>query len=708
MKMRKSELVNTYAQSIGIGAARELINKKINAAALEDKESYTGEAITRICGELEKEGGLVRIVAQTFRVRMERRKSEEQGLLLDNIETQIWYLTDVNTYGAVNRARAEFLGREKEDVEDKSIYDLIGREESDICSASNRKVFDGKKQVRTEVWAKNSREEARLLSITKTPKLNSDGDVEYVICAAEDITARRAAEERIRHLNSVLKAIRNVNQLIVVEKDRNKLIKRACDALIEAKGYDAAWLALSLDHETFAAVTGSGFEEYFSRFCDCVVSDKTPSCIKNTLLRDDQFTIIDRSQGCGGCPLAGAHTGNDTAIARLEHAGKFFGLIAVSLAPDFAVDEEARGLLEEAASDISFALHDIELEEKHNRAVDALKESEARYRALFETAKDAIFLTDEVGRFVNVNKAACNSLGYSREELLEMHISDIDADTTGQEEFRKVRNGMVKESTFEVNHRKKDGTLLPVEVTGNFFEIGGRKLSLAIVRDITERKQAEYQIKKSLYEKEVMLQEIHHRVKNNLQVVASLLSMQARATSNQSAKDALTESMNRLNTMALIHVQLYGNSDLSEINMRAFVNTLLKQLLQCYMVRNTKITPTVNVADYPFPISIAVPAGLIINELLANVLKHAFIGRVKGAVKISIIVPENGKISLTVSDDGVGLPDGFDINATTSFGLRLVRILAEDQLHGTLSVTRGAGAGTAFKIEFGVNEVTRN
>ena len=706
MKMRKSELIDTYAQSIGIGAAKELINKKINAAALEDKESYTGEAITRICGELEKEGGLVRIVAQTFRVQMERRKSEEQMLLLDNIETQIWYLIDVNTYGAVNRARAEFLGREKEDLEDKSIYDLVGREEYDICSASNRKVFEKKKRVHTEVWAKNSRGDARLLSVTNTPKLNSGGDVEYVICAAEDITERRAAEERIKHLNSMLKAIRNVNQLIVVEKDRNTLIKSACDALIEAQGYDAAWLALSQDRETFTAVTGSGFEEDFSHFCDRAVSGNPPSCIKNVLLRDDRFTVIDRSPGCKGCHLAGAYTSNDAAIVRLEHAGNFFGLIAVSLAPDFAADDEARGLIEEVASDISFALHGIELAEKHSSVVDALKESEERYRALFETAKDAIFLTDEAGRFVNVNKAACNSLGYGREELLELSISEIDADPNGQVEFQKVRNGLAKESTFEVNHRKKDGTLLPVEVTGNFFEIGGRRLSLAIVRDITERKHAEDQIRKSLMEKEVMLQEIHHRVKNNLQVVASLLSMQARATSDQSAKDVLTESMNRVNTMALIHTQLYGNSDLSEINMQAFVNTLLKQLLQCYTVRDTNITPIVNVADYPFPISIAVPVGLIINEMLANVLEHAFVGRAKGIVEISIVVPENGKICLTVSDDGVGLPDGFDIDATKSFGLRLVRILAEDQLHGDLSIIHGVGAGTAFKIEFDVNKAT--
>jgi hypothetical protein len=136
--------------------------------------------------------------------------------------------------------------------------------------------------------------------------------------------------------------------------------------------------------------------------------------------------------------------------------------------------------------------------------------------------------------------------------------SEIDAEPTGYEEFQKVRNKLAKESTFEVNQWKKDGTLLHVEVTGNFFEIGGRRLSLAIARDVTERKRAEDQTRKSLREKEILLQEIHHRVKNNLQVVASLLSMQARATSDQSARDALTESMNRINTMALIHFQLYG------------------------------------------------------------------------------------------------------------------------------------------------------
>ncbi len=215
------------------------------------------------------------------------------------------------------------------------------------------------------------------------------------------------------------------------------------------------------------------------------------------------------------------------------------------------------------------------------------------------------------------------------------------------------------------------------------------------------RKSAECQIKASLKEKEVLLREIHHRVKNNLQVVSSLLDLQARGASNQDTIDALTESKDRLNAMALIHAQLYEGSDLSEINMKGFVNRLLVQLLQSYPSPDTKITPIVSVADYPFPISMAVPVGLILNELLSNALKHAFVGRKEGTIEVSLTASEEGKINLTVSDDGAGLPDGFDINATGTLGLRMVKILTEDQLRGSLYVISKEGA--IFNMEFDTN-----
>ncbi|MEA1870501.1 MAG: GAF domain-containing protein [Euryarchaeota archaeon] len=361
MRIVKSDLTGMYAQSIGIEAARELIAKKIDAAALEDKESYTEEEVIRICNELLKEGGLTGIVAQTFLIQLEYRKSEEQTLLLDNIPTHIWYMADIETYGAVNKTCAEFFGMAKEGLEGRNLTDVLSREEAEVCIDGNREVFEKKKQIRREVWIKNGSGELRLLSITKTPKLNDDGDVEYVICAAEDITERNLAGEQITRLNSVLRAIRNVNELLVTEKDRDCLLRKSCDSLIDARGYDAVWLSLFEDGKRFVEVVGSGLPEDVSRFSRLMISGDNPPCIRDALASEETVLVRDRSRECKGCFFKDACRGREATILRVEHAGRFFGLLAVLLAPDVAVDAEERRLLAEVASDIAIGLHDIEI-----------------------------------------------------------------------------------------------------------------------------------------------------------------------------------------------------------------------------------------------------------------------------------------------------------------------------------------------------------
>jgi len=225
---------------------------------------------------------------------------------------------------------------------------------------------------------------------------------------------------------------------------------------------------------------------------------------------------------------------------------------------------------------------------------------------------------------------------------------------------------------------------------------------LAFRKRLDEHKRSEDRIKASLKEKEMMLREIHHRVRNNLQVISSLLGMQARAAKDKDVKDALSESINRVHAMALIHNQLYESENLSEVNMKGFVDNLVVQLFQVYSVEDTRIAPNVSVADSPLPISIAVPVGLIVNELLSNAFKHAFVNRNEGTIGVSFGVSENGLVSLAVSDDGAGLPPGFDINESKTLGLRLVKILTEDQLRGTLEVTGEGGA--TFKMEFDITD----
>lgn len=205
MQIKKDELIGAYAQSIGIETARELIDKKIADSALENREIYSSEEAARICGELANEEGLIRILAQSFLLQLERNRAEEQELLLDNIEAQVWYLTDVETYGIVNKAMANFLGMQKENLEGKKLRDILSKEEARACITFNKEIFREKKQIRTEQWLKNGKEEPHAFYVVRTPKLDNNGNIEYVVCTAHDITERKRMEKEKKKLEARLR-----------------------------------------------------------------------------------------------------------------------------------------------------------------------------------------------------------------------------------------------------------------------------------------------------------------------------------------------------------------------------------------------------------------------------------------------------------------------------------------------------------------------
>ena len=221
---------------------------------------------------------------------------------------------------------------------------------------------------------------------------------------------------------------------------------------------------------------------------------------------------------------------------------------------------------------------------------------------------------------------------------------------------------------------------------------------LGVNFDITDRKQAEVEIIATLAEKEVLLKEIHHRVKNNLQVISSLVSLQANNLTDERMRNELNDVQDRVRSMALIHEKLYQTSDLAQIDFAVYATSLLRSLWNSHGTLAAKARLNLALSPVELTIETAVPCGLLLNELAGNALKHGFPDGRDGEVTVGLEHDTvTDTVCLRVHDNGVGLPEGLDWQQSTSLGLRLVRILA-GQLHGT--VETGTGTGTEFRVTF--------
>ncbi len=341
------------------------------------------------------------------------------------------------------------------------------------------------------------------------------------------------------------------------------------------------------------------------------------------------------------------------------------------------------------------------LEQRVVERTISLQESEARYRELFEAESDAIVLVDnQSGQILEANNAAAELYQYDHDEMLTKKNTDFSAEP---EQTRQISvHGLASSSGLPVKiplrlHHKKDGTVFPVEITGRFFMLQGRSVHIAAIRDITERKQAEELLRQALKEKEVLIKEVHHRVKNNMQVIYSLLNLQAKGITDETIRTMFEESRNRVNSMALIHEKLYQAKDLSHIDFKEYLQSLIQGIANTYS--RHEITLSVEMAtDIALDVNIGIPCGLIVNELVSNSLKHAFPAGQAGTVRVGLGQegPE-GAYLLTVSDNGIGCPAGLDFKNTSSLGLQLVNVLT-GQLHGTISLKQTAGS--EFSITF--------
>jgi PAS domain S-box-containing protein len=219
----------------------------------------------------------------------------------------------------------------------------------------------------------------------------------------------------------------------------------------------------------------------------------------------------------------------------------------------------------------------------------------------------------------------------------------------------------------------------------------------AVGRDITVLKRNEEQIKASLKEKDALLKEIRHRVKNNLQIISSILSLQEAKVDDAASREILADSRNRIKSVALIHEKLYGSRELSSIDFAEYITSLMSHLARSYGGNYGRVTTRTDVADVALNPDVAIPLGLIVNELVTNSFKHAFPGETAGEIFVELHKTWDGKYLLVVGDNGVGIPADFDIGRTSSLDLQLVQALAR-QINSQVTVEHAKG--TVFKITF--------
>lgn len=514
--------------------------------------------------------------------------------------------------------------------------------------------------------------------------MDENDQVERVVIISEDITSRKQAEETqivLYNIANAANSAKNLDELFVETRNQLSRILDTTNFFIAL--YDEKTKMLSLPfmrdekdfYEAFPAgrtLSGYVIETGQAQFITNSEADQ--------MVEDD---IVDR-------------LGSPAAIwmgAPLKTKEKIIGVIVLqSYENEHLFSRKDLELLTFVSSEIASAID-------HKRAEEEIKVQKTYFENLFQVSPDALVILSNDDDVIQINNEFTKLFGYKQDEVIDKNINDLIVPEELKKEAIEKTHAVSKGSKiqFEAVRQHKNGKRFMVEVIGKPVILGNNQLAVqTIYRDISIRKQHEQQILKDLEEKEILLKEVHHRVKNNMQVISSMLKLQSRYIQDEQAQEIFTNSQNRVKSMALIHERIYKSEDLASVNFEEYVRSLTSSLFANSGISGSRVSLQLNIKDINVNMNKAIPLGLIINELISNSFKHAFPDERKGLLSVSL-TREKDKYRLIIADDGVGCPQDLNIQDPSTLGLQLINALAA-QLHGKTSFI--SDGGTKFIMEF--------
>jgi len=670
------------------------------------------EASTRVIkrdGKIVGTMNILRDITARKKAEEKLKESEEKWRSLTGNTDDTIVITDRN--GVIQYINRTIPPKTPEEVIGNTVYEYVSKEHHHVMRESLRKVYKTGKSSSYEVtldMQKINPEIGTLWFSTKVVPLKQDRKVVGVIMLSTNITARKKAEEEIKAKSQFLESLIEQSPLPTFVIDSDGICVMANKAFLKAYNVPKKEAVLGMNALTEPANVRQGVVKYIKEALSGRIVETpeiefiSPHQNKKTVTRSRLFPIFDTANRLTNVVVM--HEDITERKKMEEKERQYFSdlaflsktameLVEFRSKKDIHcyVGEQIRQLFPESIVIIS----------SFNKTTDLL-----RIRAVLGVGKSTtrllkILRREPVGMTFPMNDEA-------RRVLLKGELAKVPGglyELTFNQIPESVCN--VLEKLFGMGDAYAISFIWKGELCGSAVilmrkgtEPKNPKLIETFARQASvtlQRLQTEDQIKASLKEKEVLLREIHHRVKNNLQIISSLLNLQSRYVKDKQVLHVFKESQNRIRSMGLIHERLYQSKDLARIDFTEYIGGLVANLFHSYRANSDLITLETSIEEVFLGVDTAIPCGLIIDELVSNSLKYAFTEGRKGRIQIDLHSDKEGEFTLIVSDDGVGLPRDLDFRKTESLGLQLVCTLV-DQLEGTIELDRSGGS--TFKINF--------